>query len=387
MSVQPKTINIIGAGIGGLVLGIAAARLGMKVKVFEQAPVLDEVGAGITISPNASRVLEHLGLGARIDQLSFVPERQWTQHWASGEILVDKARGPDIARKYGAGYYHLHRADLHKILVEAFTDQADAELLLGYEMVSCQRDGTAIFADGSTANADILVGADGVKSVVRDCLFETAPASFAGEVAWRGLVPIERLSIDSKLRHPGIHVGPNRLIARYPVRNGELINYAAFVELSGWQNESWSTRSSIAELIGHFEGADPQLIALIEATPADQIFKWALHTREPLDSWIAGQVTLLGDAAHAMLPFMGQGAGTAIEDGLVLARALAQYSTADALRAYEATRLNRTSMVQLNSRLMGLTFQGKDPENFGSGPIRDEEALGLFDYDAVTIPV
>ena len=174
---------------------------------------------------------------------------------------------------------------------------------------------------------------------------------------------------------------------RYPVRGGTLINYAAFVELAGWEEESWSTRSTIDELLEHFREWDPVVSAIIAATPADQLYKWALHARSPLDSWIAGKVTLLGDAAHAMLPFMGQGAATAMEDGLVLARCLAAFAPDAALRRYEKARLDRTSMVQTQSRLLGLRFQGKDPESLGKGPIRNEETLGLFEYDAARVPL
>jgi salicylate hydroxylase len=174
---------------------------------------------------------------------------------------------------------------------------------------------------------------------------------------------------------------------RYPMRGGALINYAAFVNLEGWEGEGWAIPSTIAELRGHYADAEPHLLAMIDATPPDQLFKWALHAREPLDSWIAGSATLLGDAAHAMLPFMGQGAATAIEDGMVLARCLTAFSKAEALRRYEAARRERTTMVQTQSRLLGLQFQGKDPESFGKGPILNEDNLGLFAYDAVTCPI
>jgi salicylate hydroxylase len=174
---------------------------------------------------------------------------------------------------------------------------------------------------------------------------------------------------------------------RYPMRGGALINYAAFVNLEGWAQEGWMIPSSIAELLGHYADAEPHLRAMIEATPADQLFKWALHAREPLGSWIVGRTTLLGDAAHGMLPFMGQGAATSIEDGMVLARCLASFAPDAALQRYEAARRERTTMIQTQSRLLGLQFQGKDPESFGKGPIQNEETLGLFAYDAVNCEI
>ena len=385
MSTNAKHIAIAGAGIGGLVVGIAAARAGLQCDIYEQADNLGEVGAGITISPNSDRVLQYLGLGPALAKVAFVPERQWTQHWQTGEVLVDKERGPEVVRQYGAGYYHVHRADLHRILVDAFKAVGAGKIHLGERLVACDANAHAEFASGKTITPDVLIGADGVKSTVRDQLFDESAPQFTGQVAWRGVVPVDDLSEHSKVRQPGIHIGPERLVARYPIRCGELINYAAFVQLDGWFEEGWAIKSSVAELAGHMAGCDPDLMELIEVTPPDEIFKWALFARDPLQTWVQGRVTLLGDAAHAMLPFMGQGAGTAIEDAMVLARLLSTRPIAQALTAYEAMRLDRTSMVQLNSRLMGMLFQGKEPESFGHGPIRNEEALGLFDYDAVNV--
>jgi salicylate hydroxylase len=157
--------------------------------------------------------------------------------------------------------------------------------------------------------------------------------------------------------------------------------------LRGWEDESWTIPSTIAELSGHFEGWDTVVRAIIEATPDGSLFKWALHAREPLPGWINGRVTLLGDAAHAMLPFMGQGAGTAIEDAAVLARCLVAFPVDEALRRYETVRRERTTMVQTQSRMLGLQLQGKDPASLGSGELKNEETLGLFNYDAVNVAI
>lgn len=378
-------VAIIGAGLGGLTAAVALARAGVPVTVYEQAPVLGEVGAGITLGPNASRIVEHLGLGADLKRLGVVPGRQWTQHWQTGDVLLEFERGAELMARYGAGYYHVHRHDLHALLVAALADAAPDALRLDHRLIGIDRDGTMRFADGTTATAEVVVGADGVRSAVRDALFETGPPHFTGQVAWRGIVPAAELPDDVRTLPPGIHIGPSRLFMRYPVRGGTLLNYAAFVELRGWEEESWSIRSTVAELLAHFDGWDPVVRSIIVATPPDQLFKWALHARRPLDSWIAGHVTLLGDAAHAMLPFMGQGAATAMEDGLVLARCLAAHPPYAALRRYETARRDRTTMVQTQSRLLGLRFQGKDPESLGQGPIRNEETLGLFEYDAATV--
>jgi salicylate hydroxylase len=378
---------IIGAGLGGLTLALALARSGWPVTVYEQADQLGEVGAGITLSPNSSRILQYLGLGEAIERLGFSPGRQWTQNWQTGAIILEHERGPELSARYGAPYLHIHRADLHASLVAALRSLQPDAIALGHRLTRVEPDGTAYFANGRQAQADILVGADGLHSVVRRSLFGDLQPSFTGQVAWRGIVPAERLPKNLRGMVPGVHVGPGRLFMRYPVRHGALLNYAAFVELEGWEAESWSIPSTIEELLGHFQGWDGMVRAIIAATPGDQLYKWALHTREPLSTWIAGRATLLGDAAHAMLPFMGQGAATAIEDAMVLARCLAAFPREEALRRYEAARLDRTTMVQTQSRLLGLRFQGKDPDALGRGPLQNEETLGLFGYDAVTVPI
>ena len=378
-------IAIVGAGIGGLVLGLGLQRAGRRITIHEQAARLGELGAGITLSPNAVRVINWLGLDEQLRAIGFTPDRQWTQHWQTGDVLREALRGADFAARHGgAGYCHVHRADLHALLLGALPAET---VQLGKALAAVDANGRMQFADGSTATADVVVGADGVKSAVRAACFDTAAPQFTGQVAWRGIVPLSALQPAVQALPPGIHVGPQRLFMRYPVRGGTLINYAACVELGGWQDEGWTIPSTIPELLGHFDGWDPSVRAIIAATPPGSLFKWALHTREPLPSWISGRVTLLGDAAHAMLPFMGQGAGTAIEDAAVLARCLVAFPVAEALLRYEAVRRERTEMVQTQSRLLGLTFQGKDPASLGRGPLLNEEALGLFDYDAVTVAI
>lgn len=380
-------VAIVGAGLGGLTAALALAQRGIAVTVFEQAAALGEVGAGITISPNAGRVLDHLGLGQEVRALGVLPGTQHVRDLATGATLRTMQRDADLEARHRAPYRHLHRADLHGLLASALEQAAPDSVRLGRRLVAATDRGEMRFADGSAAEADILVGADGVRSAVRDCLFETSPPLFTGQVAWRGLVPADALPEAVRHEPPGIFIGPGRLVLRYPVRGGALANYAIFVEMEGWEEESWSIPSTRAELLGHLEGACDSVRALVLATPEDWLFKWALFAREPLATWTAGRVTLLGDAAHAMLPFMGQGAATAIEDGMVLARALAAFPAGEALARYEAARRERTTMVQLQSRLLGLRFQGKDPAALGRGPLRNEEELGLFDHDPVTTPI
>jgi salicylate hydroxylase len=384
-------IAIIGAGLGGLTCALALARKGLRVRVYEQAPQLAEVGAGITLSPNASRIMIELGLEEPMRRLGVVPPRQITQTLHEGTVLIERERGDAVEAEYGAPYVHLHRADLHAILSEALAEAQSDAIALDHKLTGITTaDGRAqlSFANGVQIKADVVIGADGVKSVVRDSLYPTQPPAFTGQVAWRGVVPASALPKEVQDLPPGIWIGEKRLFMRYPMRGWELVNYVAFVNLEGWQQEGWMIPSSRAELLSHYGDADPMLRAMIEATPYDQLFKWALHAREPLQTWtIDDCVTLLGDAAHGMLPFMGQGAGTAIEDGMVLARCLAQFEKAEALERYQAARRDRTTMVQTQSRLLGMQFQGKDPESFGKGPILNEDTLRLFAYDAINCPI
>jgi salicylate hydroxylase len=373
-------VGIVGAGIGGLTLALALARRGLRPHVLEAAPVLGDVGAGITLSPNSTRVLMHLGVWPALEPLAVVPGTQHTMHWRTGETLRTTDRGHDLPARYGAPYAHVHRADLHAALVAALEEAAPNSLRLAAPVADATPDATVTLASGETLAFDALAGADGVRSTIRRALFSPAPPAFAGQVAWRGLVPAHAVPA----MPPGIHIGPGHLFMRYPVRGGALINYAAFVATPAWEAEGWTIPSSRAELASHFAGWHAPVLDHIDATPDDALFKWGLHVHEPLPTWIAGRATLLGDAAHAMLPFMGQGAGTAIEDAMLLARALAEHPVPHALAAYEAARRDRTTAVQQASHSIGRSFQGEDPAAIGA--IQDEESLGLFAYDATTAP-
>lgn len=379
-------IAVIGAGMGGLTAALALARAGLEVAVLERSAALTELGAVITLAPNAVRVLDWLGVDVR--PIGVSPRVQWTQHWQSGAVLKESARGADFAARHGgAGYYHIHRADLHASLAAALEAAAPGSLRLGQALESVTPAGEMRFADGTDSHADVVIGADGVRSAVRAALWPADAPEYTGQVAWRGLVPLDALPPAQQALTPGIHIGPRRLFMRYPVRGGSLINYAAFVETSGWQDEGWTIPSTIPELMAHFEGWDPLVGNLIAATPPDKLFKWALHARAPLENWTKGRVTLLGDAAHAMLPFMGQGAASALEDAAILARCLASFPTDEALSRYEANRRPIATLIQTQSRLLGLKLQGKDPESLHAGPLLNEETMGLFDRNTVIEPI
>ncbi|WP_416906763.1 MAG: FAD-dependent monooxygenase [Polymorphobacter sp.] len=375
-------IAVIGAGMGGLTAALALARSGQDVTLYERSAVLGELGAGITLAPNAVRVLDWLGVDVR--PIGVMPRVQWTQHWQTGKVLKESDRGADFAARHGgAGYYHVHRADLHTALASAFEAAAPGRLVLGHALSDVTPEGRMRFENGAAAEADIVVGADGVRSGVRAALWPADAPEYTGQVAWRGLVPLDALPAEQQGLPPGIHIGPGRLFMRYPVRGGAIINFAAFVETAGWQEEGWTIPSTIPELMAHFEDWDPLVRTLISATPPDKLFKWALHARAPLETWTRGRVTLLGDAAHAMLPFMGQGAAAALEDAAILARCLAHYAPDEALARYEANRQPIANLIQTQSRLLGMKLQGKDPDSLHAGPLLNEESMGLFERNTV----
>lgn len=384
-------IAVVGAGIGGLTAALALMRAGFSVRVYEQAPVLGEVGAGITLSPNASRVLDHLGLGVGLRAIGYTPPLQRIRHFATGETLVETPRGDLPERTYGAGYYHVHRADLHDLLSAAVRAADPDAIVLGAKLCAIETPEarpTLVFASGERATTDLVIGADGVRSAVRAALFETKPPHFTGHVAWRAIVPREALAPEVAEAPPGIHIGPGKLFMRYPVRHGAFINYAAFAREDGWVNESWSARASVSDAEDAFAGWDRLALDVIRATPPDGCYKWALFARDPLPCWSVGRVTLLGDAAHAMLPFMGQGAAMAIEDGMVLARCIAASDGPDeAIARYEAARRDHATMVQSASRALGDRLESAHPERYGAGGQKNEETMGLFAYDAVTTPI
>ncbi len=387
-------IVVVGAGIGGLTAALALLRAGQPVVVAEQATALGEVGAGLTLSPNATRVLHALGLEADLAAIASYPERGAVRHYRTGEPFSVSERADSTAR-FGAPYCQVHRADLHAALARAVAAHDPDAIRLGhaFEGFLPEPDGVDVAfarADGqrATVNARALIGADGAKSAVRTQLFRASPPHFTGYAAWRGLVPVERLPPGTIDFATCLYVGPQRMFARYVVRGGALVNFVAAVREPDWRIESWSTRGDPDEALAAYAEFHPAVRAILAAVPRDALYKWALYTREPLLRWTEGRVALLGDAAHPMLPFMGQGAAMAIEDAMVLARALADDGSAErALRRYEQARRDRAVFVQESSARRGLALLAADPDDYGRREQSDETSLGLFAYDATTVPV
>ena len=381
---QSERIIVVGGGIGGMTAAVALAQAGFGVTLLEAAPAFGDIGAGVTLSPNAMKGLDHIGVCEAVAAAGVEPTNQRIQQWQDGRTLVPVER-TSARDKYGAPYVTIHRADLHAILVEA-ARTAGARLMTG-SAVTTTEGTTAILHDESRIEGDALIGADGLKSVVRQ-RFETVAAHFTGHVAWRGLAPVDAALADL-IDPPGIHIGPGRMVTRYPVRGGTLLNMVFFARQDGWTDDGWQIPASVEDLATTFDGWCDEVQRMIVAAGRGPLFKWAINARRALPDWtINGNVALLGDAAHAMTPFLGQGAACAIEDAVLLARALAASPTiAEGFARYVAARKERATFIQSESNANADRMQGDETALFGLGGLRDEESLGLFDYDPRTVPV
>lgn len=348
---QVSRVMIAGAGIGGLCSALAMAKRGFDVVVCEQAKHLGEVGAGLQISPNAFKVLRELGLESALKPCAFVPQRATMRDFKSGEYYLDIPLAENTVTRYGAPYWHLHRADLHGVLVQACL-KAGIELMLGATVTgykeNTETNQVSLFLDdGQTLTADLLIGADGIHSKIREQILGRQKAIFMGQVAWRGVIPVSDLSVEIK-PDACVWVGQNRHFVSYYLRGGEYVNFVAVEERNDWTSESWREEGDIEALKQSFSGWHPEVTELLAA--ASSTFLWALNGRDELPTWHQGRVVLLGDACHPMLPFMAQGAAMAIEDAYVLAKCLADYKMSDALVEYEKIRKPRATKIQKMSK-------------------------------------
>jgi salicylate hydroxylase len=390
MSLQKRFV-IAGGGIGGLTAAIALARDGHEVELLEQAAALTVVGAGVTLSPNAMRAYVHLGLAEEIAALGVEPARQRVQHWQDGRTLFGLERGNSMREKYGAPYVYIHRADLQAALVRALEATGRGKIRLGAECVGAEptaRGAAVRLADGGLVEGDVVIGADGLKSRIRQA-FEPGTPHFTGHVVWRSIVPVQGAVITELAAYPGIHIGPGRMAVRYPVAQGRLLNLVFFARAEGWAEEGWAIPGRVDDLRRVFSGWAPEIGAQFDAIDEAKLFKWAVFARRPLHSWVReGRIALLGDAAHAMTPFLGQGAGCAIEDALVLARCFGlEADPAKALARYETARRDRCAMIQAESNANADRLQGEETELFGLTKLTNEETLGLFSYDAGMVEI
>jgi salicylate hydroxylase len=385
---------VIGGGIGGTTAALSLLRRGIDVEVYEQARQLTEIGAGVQLGPDATRVLIRLGLGEQLARLGVLPRRVDLIDLRSDRRFYSVPVGPEATARYGAPYYQLHRPDLLDILVSALPTQV---LHLGERAESFTQDADGVsvrFASGHETRGDLLLGADGIHSVVRRILLGEEQPDFARIVAWRALIPKQRLSHVDVPTDCLCWLGPGRSGVVYWVHGGELLNFVGMVPSSEAAEESWTAAGEIGALRGSFAGCNRRLWSIVEAI--DQPFITGYYFRYPLLRWSQGRVTLLGDAAHPMHPFLAQGACQAIEDGAMLAAVLATHtsdSVPEGLADYQRRRIERASRVQDQARTHQHLWHMSDPREIAErnrmlastmelDPLSDTVWGWLWRYDA-----
>jgi salicylate hydroxylase len=375
-------VAIIGGGIGGLGAALSLFRAGVDVRVYEQARVLREVGAGIQVSPNASRVLHGLGLADELAKLGVRPLASHQRRWDDGRTLLKTPLGDTVLAVFGYPHYQSHRADVLAMLINALPPE---RLHIGHRLVAFTDRGDRVeaeFENGERITADVLVGADGIHSTVRRLLFGPANPDFTGCVAYRGLVPAGRLKHLDLEVSAQMWMGPGKHIIIYYVAAKRLVNLVGIIEQDAWVKESWTEPGDVRDLRAAFADWDPYLRDIIETI--HDTFIWGLFDRAPLPRWSVGRVTLLGDACHPMLPFMAQGAAQALEDGANLTACLATVDDVPgALTLYEKMRQPRTSRIQAMATRNKMRFHLSD------GPAQEardaEMATGSTDWSIKAI--
>lgn len=383
-------VAIVGAGIGGLSAALWLQRIGIDVTIFEQSRQLREIGAGITLGTEACRLLDAIGLKKALDALDEPMQHIGTLHYRTAERLNYERRDVEAyLSSYGTATRQVHRADLQAMLHRA-TGAAGIPLHTGHRLTHLTQDASQVrltFEHGAEHGSDLLLACDGLKSVVRDQLFDTEAPRYTGMVAWRGLVHREAVAdIDLDPQFATVPA-EGKLFVRYPVRHGALINYVAIARKPDATLESWTARAELNDVLAEFDGWHDDFRRIIAATDPGRCLQWALRSREPLDTWVSGRVTLLGDAAHPITPFYGRGAMMAMEDACVLARCFEACGDdwATALRRYEAARLPRAHQLHAKSLQRGDAYLSKHEKERVQGPnagLTEELA-----YDALTVPV
>jgi salicylate hydroxylase len=386
-------VIIAGAGLGGLAAASCLLKAGHDVEVYEQSPVLGEVGAGIQISANAFHVMRHLGLEDELLKVGVRPGAYVFRLHDTGEVLQRFELSEDHERKHGAPYMQLHRADYHAILAARAQSLKPDLIRLDHRLVDfVETPGfvEARFENGTTARGDLLIGADGLKSAVRKQIVGDTAATYTGDAVWRVMIPIERLPQPFLETVMSVFMGPGRHAICYYLRAGALLNFVGVVETDDVREESWTLKLPWEGLKADFAGWHPAIQTIIDHADRDGCFRWSLYIRAPLRHWSTSRATLLGDAAHPTLPYLAQGAAMAVEDGAVLTRALgAVGSIPDALKLYERNRVDRTARIveqsTFNRGLFHLPSVQAMREAFAKRNEGEDRNQWLYSYNPLTV--
>lgn len=356
-----EKILIVGAGIGGLTTALRCRQLGFDVEVFERAPGPEAIGAGLQISPNASRILQALDLEETLAPHVSTPQNAIFSHYRSGDPLLTIALGATIANRYGAPYWHIHRADLASCLTTAAT-QKNVRIHYGHNINQIVNNDAQVSVKDNKNNefeGSILVVSDGVHAHLRASISDQTSVQFTGQKAWRGCIPSAALPAPPS---PDVRafLGPDKHFVTYPIRQGGLLNFIAITETNDWTEDGWRQAGDVKELRHCFAGWNVDVENILKRTESCQV--WGLLERPMPAQWSHGRATLLGDACHAMLPFLAQGAAMAIEDAYVLGSMLAQYGAQpEALRQFQIARYARVKRVQRRAQRNAALYHAKTP--------------------------
>ena len=384
-------VIITGAGIGGLVSALCLDAKGHKVEIYEKAETLSELGAGVQLSPNATRVLNYLDLFEDLEPYIFEPKSFQFLNYRSGKVITERKLGEAIKNDFNSPNYDIHRADLQRVLLNKIKARnIDIRTKMKVTNVGNNKNSAFIEADGKEIEADLIIGADGIHSKVSDSLFGKKEISFTGNVAWRMLIPVELLPENLILPNTSVWLGPNKHFVTYHVSGGKNLNCVCLVEQEGWLSESWSEKGDIEDLKRAFKGWNKTIETLLDYADPNTLFKWALHDRLPMKKWSKGRIVILGDAAHPMLPFLAQGAAMAIEDGAVLANCIDNFEeVGEAISHFEKIRKPRTSYVQSaarrNAKVLHLSGLAAILRNLVMGYVGNKIFNKLYSYDALSI--
>ena len=382
-------IAIIGAGVGGLSCALALSRRGHQITVFERAEEISEIGAGLTLSPNALKVIDHFGLRSALENVADSPGDGLYLHYQTAEVLLRVDRSGPYAASGQSGFFQVHRSDLLDVLLSAVKDEPNCSLRTRSDLIDFEESATgssALFSGGVQETADLLIGCDGLRSLVRERLNGQQAPRFTGQVAWRCLVKADAAESFMSAGTSAMFIGPGAFFNRYHVCNRTMVNCIAIAATDRWREEGWTIPSTFEEFEANYKDWHADVVDLMRAAEPNQFYKWALYDREPVTTWVGERVALVGDAAHPMLPLLGMGAAFAMEDAVILDRCLdCCAEIEDALKMFQGNRQDRCAQAILDSRTQATLVQENDPETYGQRVGKAELRVAYFDYDAATV--